>query len=46
MRLTVREFRAEYQIYKDDFDLELCLWLNRATYEMARQKTRQAEEWF
>ena len=45
MRLTLREFNQEYQIYKDDFDYELCLRLTRTTYEQAKQKARQAEEW-
>lgn len=46
MRLTLREFKKEYQIYKDDFDLELMLRLSRTTYEKAKQKAQQAEEWF
>ena len=42
----MREFKAEYQLYKDDFDLELMLKLSRTTYEQAKQKVQQAEEWF
>lgn len=42
----MREFKKEYQIYKDDFDLELMLRLSRTTYEKAKQKAQQAEEWF
>ena len=45
-RLTLREFNKEYQIYKDDFDLELMLRLTRTTYAQAKEKARQAEEWF
>lgn len=46
MRLTLREFKKEYQLYKDDFDLELLLRVTRTTYEKAKQKAQQAEEWF
>ena len=45
-RLTLREFKAEYQLYKDDFDLELLLKVTRTTYEQAKIKAQQAEEWF
>lgn len=45
-RLTLREFKAEYQLYKDDFDLELLLKVTRTTYEQAKLKAQQAEEWF
>ena len=45
MRLTLREFKAEYQLYKDDFDFELLLKLTRTTYEQAKTKAQQAEEW-
>lgn len=46
MRLTLREFSKEYQLYKDDFDLELLLNLTRTTYAEAKKKAQQAEEWF
>ena len=42
----MREFNAEYQLYKDDFDLELLLRLTRTTYAQAKLKAQQAEEWF
>lgn len=42
----MREFNAEYQLYKDDFDLELLLKLTRTTYEQAKKKAQQSEEWF
>ena len=45
MRLTLREFRTEYQLYKDDFDFELLLRLTRTTYKQAHDKAQQAEEW-
>lgn len=44
--MTLREFNAEYQLYKDDFDFELMLKTTHTTYEKAKQKARQAEEWF
>jgi hypothetical protein len=44
--LTLREFNAEYQLYKNDFDMELMLKLTRTTYAQAKQKATQAEEWF
>jgi hypothetical protein len=46
MRLTLREFNAEYQLYKDDFDLELLLRATRTTYALAKKQERQNEEWF
>ena len=46
MRLTLREFNAEYQLYKDDFDLELVLKATRTTYEQAKRQQQQDEEWF
>lgn len=46
MRLTLREFNQEYQIYKDDFDLEMMLTVTRTTYEDAKKKARAEEEWF
>lgn len=45
-RMTLREFNAEYQLYKDDFDFELMLKATHTTYENAKAKARQAEEWF
>jgi hypothetical protein len=46
MRLTLREFNKEYQLYKDDFDLELMLNKTRTTYAQAKVKAIQSEEWF
>ena len=46
MRLTLREFNAEYKLYKDDFDLELVLRVTRTTYEQAKKQEQQNEEWF
>lgn len=46
MRLTLREFNAEYKIYKNNFDYELLLRATNTTYAKAQQKATQAEEWF
>ena len=46
MRLTLREFKKEYELYKNDFDYELLLRATTTTYEKAKLKARQAEEWF
>jgi hypothetical protein len=45
MRLTLREFNHEYQLYKDDFDIELSLRLARTTYAKAKQHAQKQEEW-
>lgn len=45
MRLTLREFHQEYQLYKNDYDLELSLMLSRTTYERAKAKQQRSEEW-
>jgi hypothetical protein len=44
-RMTLRTFFKLYKCYKDNFDLELQLKLNKITYEEARQKSIQDEEW-
>jgi hypothetical protein len=41
----LREFNREYQLYKDDFDLELSLRLTRTTYAKAKQQQLKSEEW-
>lgn len=45
MRLTLREFNHLYQIYKDDFDLELMLTVTKTTYAKAKKKAQQSDEW-
>ena len=45
-RMTIREFNREYQIYKDNFDLELMLTATRTTYAKAKAEQQQKEEWF
>ena len=42
----MREFNREYQLYKDDFDLELTLTLSRTTYAKAKREQAKSEEWF
>lgn len=44
-RLTIREFNAEYQLYKDNFDFEMLLTATRTTYAKAKQNSQKAEEW-
>lgn len=44
-RLTLREFNREYQLYKDDFDMELCLKLSHTTYAKAKEQQYKAEDW-
>jgi hypothetical protein len=45
-RLTLRQFKNLYQIYKDTFDLELLLTASRTTYEALKKKAEQDDEWF
>jgi hypothetical protein len=45
-RLTIREFLNLYQAYKDQFDTELCLRLNRTTFKQAEAEAMAQEEWF
>ena len=45
MRLKLKEFKHLYQIYKDDFDLELLIKLRHTTYKQLFGKTDEAEEW-
>lgn len=44
--MTIREFNAEYQRYKDNFDYELLLRATNTTYAQAKIKAQQSEEWF
>jgi hypothetical protein len=46
MRLTVRQFMRVYNIYKDDYDMELCLLLNRMKYQKAKEESEKSQEWF
>jgi hypothetical protein len=45
-RLTIREFLNLYQAYKDQFDTELMLRLNRKTFAQAEGEALKAQEWF
>ena len=42
----MRKFNSEYQLYKDDFDVELMLKATETTYAQAKLKAMQAQEWF
>lgn len=46
MRLTIREFNHVYNLYKDNFDLELMLYLNRMTYRKLKEESQKSQEWF
>jgi hypothetical protein len=47
MRLTLKEFKHAYRIYKNDFDLENLIRYNRTTYAKleGRDKKDEGEEW-
>ncbi|WP_407461638.1 hypothetical protein [Methanobrevibacter sp.] len=45
-RLTIREFLNLYQAYKDQFDTELMLRLNRMTFRQAEAESMRQQEWF
>jgi hypothetical protein len=45
-RLTIREFLNLYQAYKDQFDVELCLTLNRKTFRQVEAESLRQQEWF
>ena len=44
-RLTYKQFKSLYQAYKDTFDIELLLTLNRKTYNEIDKKAETADEW-
>ena len=46
MRLTIREFNHIYNLYKQNFDLELMLKLNRMTYAKYKEELQKEQEWF
>jgi hypothetical protein len=46
MRLTLRAFRHEYKLYKNDFDLELLIKYNRTTYgRLEKPEEDESESW-
>lgn len=45
-RLTLKMFNKLYQLYKDDFDLEMRLKNANVTYEEAYIQQQKDEEWF
>ena len=48
MRLTLKEFKHLYRIYKNDFDLENLIRYNRTTYAKLEGRDNQdedGEEW-
>lgn len=46
MRLTLRKFNHLYQLYKDDFDLELILKARGITYAKLKDQINSESEWF
>lgn len=44
-RLTLRQFRALYQAYKDTFDAETLLRANGTTYAKVEAQSMSDEEW-
>ena len=42
----MKQFKALYQAYKDDFDLELLMRATRTTYSDLKKKQDESEEWF
>ena len=45
-RLTLRQFNKFYKHYKNTFDIELSLTLNRKTYSIIEAEQQKTEEWF
>ena len=44
-RLTYAQFKERYKAYKDTFDLELILTLNRKTYSDLQAIQDEGDEW-
>ena len=44
-RLTLREFNNQYQLYKDNFDLELVMSIKHITYKALKEKQQANDEW-
>jgi len=45
-RLTLRTFNKMYQLYKNDFDMEMRLKNSNTTYQELEKKQIEDEEWF
>jgi hypothetical protein len=46
MRLTLKEFKHAYRIYKNDFDLENLIRYNHTTYaKLEGRDDREGDEW-
>lgn len=46
MRLTLVQFSRLYRHYKNQFDLELSLWLSHTTYAQAARRAARNEDYF
>lgn len=44
--MTLRTFNKWYQVYKNNFDLEMRLRNSNTTYEELNQRINEDEEWF
>ena len=43
--MTVRKFNRYYRAYKQNFDIELCLLLQKKTYAKLEQESIDDEDW-
>lgn len=43
--MTVRKFSRYYKAYKQNFDLELLLYLNKKTYSKIEEESVDNEDW-
>lgn len=43
--MTIRKFSRFYRSYKQNFDIELCLLLQKKTYVQLEQESVDDEDW-
>lgn len=43
--MTVRKFSRFYKAYKQNFDIELCLYLTQKTYGKLEEESVDDEDW-
>jgi hypothetical protein len=44
-RMTIRKFSRFYKAYKQSFDIELCLLLQKKTYSQLEEEMVDDEDW-
>lgn len=44
-RMTVRKFSRFYRAYKQNFDIELCLYLSQKTYAKLEEESVNDDDW-